>query len=178
VTDRCRVLVLCHANVARSVAAAALLDGATGGRGELVEVRSAGTHATEGQPVSSRTRTALAVAVGRDVPLGAHRAHQVDDDDISWADLIIAMEASQVRWLRRRFPTSAPRAATLADVATRLAGPPGTIAERVAASRLDALEPADEGDVADPAGGDDAAYLDTMQAIAGLCEAVRERLHG
>lgn len=175
---RARLLVICHANVARSVAAAALLVGSVDERGEPIEVRSAGTHAAEGQPASMRTASSLALAAGRDVALGGHRAHLVGAEDLEWADLVVAMEASQVRWIRRVHPEAGAKTASIATLAEDLPRGAVPLAERVAEMGLSSLEPPDRGDVVDPAGGDESVYRATMATLVALCEQLRGRLHG
>jgi protein-tyrosine phosphatase len=171
-----RVLVVCHANVARSVAAAYLLTGALAERGVDVEVVTAGTHATEGQHVSSRTEASLATALGAPVSLSTHRAHQLADDDVERADLVVAMEAAQVRVLRRTHAGAAGKIATLGLLARELPEGGGALPARVAAMALADRDPDDHDDVTDPAGGDDAAYAATMAVLSELCAQLARRL--
>lgn len=173
-----RVLVVCHANVARSVAAAYLLTGAVAERGLDVKVASAGTHATEGQHVSLRTESSLANATGTPVALRTHRAHQLTDDDVAQADLVVTMEASQVRALRRAHVGAAGKVATLGYLARELPDGDGALEVRVAAMSLADRTPDDDDDVADPAGGDEAAYDATMAALVELCAQLAARLGG
>jgi protein-tyrosine-phosphatase len=169
---------VCHANVARSPAACFLLTGAQDERGLEVELRGAGTHATDGQPVSMRTRAALALALGRPADLSGYRAHQLGPDDVAWADLVIAMEASQVRALRRGHPDAAPRLATLSVLATLLPADPRPLVDRLAALQLAERVPTDDEDVEDPAGGDDEAYAASMRVLVAHCASLRDRLAG
>jgi protein-tyrosine phosphatase len=170
-----RVLVVCHANVARSVAAAYLITAALGDRAAEVEVHSAGTHATEGQHVSARTESALAAVLGAPVGLSQHRARQLTGRDVEGADLVIAMEASQVRALRRGHAQAAGKVATLGLLARELPVG-GDLHARVAAMSLAEREPDDLDDVVDPAGGDDAAYEATMAILAAWCGRLAPRL--
>ncbi len=171
-----RILIVCHANVARSVAAAYLLTGALARRGADVEVATAGTHATEGQHVSSRTETSLATAAGAPVRLSTHRAHQLTDDDVEHADLVVAMEAAQVRAIRRTHASAAGKVATLGLLARELPEDGGALPARVATMALADRDPDDQDDVADPAGGDDAAYDATMAVLSELCAQLARRL--
>jgi low molecular weight protein-tyrosine phosphatase len=173
-----RVLVVCHANVARSVAAAYLLAGSVDERGAAIELATAGTHATTGQPVSARTSTSLAGVLGHEVSLSAHRAHQLTEADLDEADLVVAMEAAQVRAVRRTHATAADRVATLAVLASELPRDARPLAARVAAMSLATRDPDDSGDVADPAGGDDEAYEATMASLVALCSELARRLAG
>ncbi|HEV3327896.1 MAG TPA: hypothetical protein VGZ33_00725 [Acidimicrobiales bacterium] len=171
-----RILIVCHANVARSVVASYLLTDALAERGADVEVVTAGTHATEGQHVSSRTETSLATAMGAPVRLSSHRAHQLADDDVERADLVVAMEAAQVRVLRRTYAAAAGKVATLGLLARELPEEGGALPARVAAMALADRDPDDQDDVADPAGGDDAAYDATMAVLLELCAQLARRL--
>jgi protein-tyrosine-phosphatase len=173
---RVRVLVLCHANVARSVAAAALLEGARDERGAQLEIRTAGTHATNGQPPSIRTVNALKAVTGRDLLLGAHRASILQDEDASWADLIIAMEDSQVQFVRRRHPEAVAKVATIAVLASTLPEDSRPLRDRIASMELDGIEGDGADDVEDPAGGDAAAYERAMTVLAEHCAQLARRL--
>jgi protein-tyrosine-phosphatase len=172
------ILVICHANVARSVAAAHLLRRAVDERGVEIDLTTAGTHATVGQPVSSRTVTSLGALLGEPVDLGTHRARQVSDDDLQVADLIVTMEASQVRMIRRRHTAAADRMATLALLARELPKDARVLAVRVASMALARREPDDADDVIDPAGGGDAEYTASMSALITLCGELGVRLAG
>ena len=173
-----RVLVVCHANVARSVLAAQLLRDAVDERGTPVEVSTAGTHATDGQPVSPRTLAALTSVSQGPGTLAAHRAHQLTGADVEQSDLIVCMEAAQVRAVRRAYPDAAGRTATLTALAATLPPDGRPLRARVAALSLGVTEPSDAEDVTDPAGGDDAAYARTVAELAGRCAALARRLAG
>ena len=173
-----RVLVVCHANVARSVAAAHLLAGAVDERGVEIELSSAGTHATAGQPVSARTTTSLGRALGREVALGAHRAHQLTESDLDETDLVVVMEAAQVRLVRRTYRAAADRTAALTVLARELPCDDRPLAVRVASMALAAREPDDLDDVDDPAGGGDEAYDATMAVLVERCGELARRFAG
>jgi protein-tyrosine-phosphatase len=160
------------------VAAAYLLGGCVDEAGTAVELRTAGTHATPGQPVSSRTVAALAAVVGVPVALSDHRARQLDGADVAWADLVVAMEATQVRALRRTQPDVARRCATLGLLARELPPERRPLAGRVATLHLDERELDGADDVDDPAGGDDAAYERTMAVLVAWCGELARRLAG
>ncbi len=144
-----RLLAVCTGNVARSPLLAAMVEA----RDPAWQARSAGTHASPGQAVSSRTLAAWAAVTGLpDGVLRAHRSRGLDGDLVAWADLIVAVEADQVRALRRAYPEAAARVASLAQ----LLAEPGDLAAITA--DLASREPAAAFDVADPAGGDASAY--------------------
>jgi protein-tyrosine-phosphatase len=163
------VLVLCTGNAARSVIAGALLDAC----GVDVKVTTAGTHVIEHQPMSRRTRDALS-SIGIDAP--AHRSRQVSESDVESADLVIAMEADHVRYVRRRHPAAADRTATLRWLVENLPFDDRELSLRVAAVHLAELDPDVQGDVADPAGGDDAEYRRCAREVQLLIDDLAVRL--
>lgn len=173
-----RLLVVCHANVARSVAAARLLETRLSARRFDAEVRTAGTHAPEGQPISMRTRRALERILIEPVDLTSHRSRPLAEDDLAWAQLVVAMEASQVEWIRLRHPAAASRTATLGLLARSLPAGPSSLVARIASLGLEHLVPDEADDVADPAGGDDEAYSTTMRELDQLCLALAGRIAG
>jgi len=146
------ILCLCTGNAARSPIAAVLLADALGG----ANVRSAGTHAIEGQPVSWRTRFALEV-VRPDLltRITGHRSHQLTRRDVDSADLIVCMASEHVGYVRREFPDAVARTATLARLARFL--PPGHLASlgaRVGEMGLATVELEGWEEIEDPAGGE------------------------
>lgn len=163
------VVFLCTGNAARSVMAGVMLEAA----GVPVRVVTAGTHVVERQPTSRRTRDAL-VALGLDA--SAHRSRQITDADLEAADLVVAMAAEHVRYVRRRHPQAAGRTATLAWLAAHLPGGAAPLATKVAALELAALDPDEQGDVEDPAGGDDEAYVGCARRLTGLVAEMAARL--
>jgi protein-tyrosine phosphatase len=167
--DRPVVVVLCTGNAARSVMAGFMLEA----HGVPVRVVTAGTHVVEHQPTSRRTRDALA-AVGLDS--SAHRSRQLSEADLDAADLVIAMAAEHVWYVRRRHPQAADRTATLSWLARHLPAGPAPLATRIAPLGLALLDPADQGDVDDPAGGDEATYTACAASLSVLVAELAPRL--
>jgi protein-tyrosine phosphatase len=141
--------------------------------GAAVRILTAGTHVVENQPTSRRTRDALAL-VGLDV--SAHRSRQITEADLDAAHLVVAMAAEHVSYVRRRHPRASDRTATVSWLARHLPPGPAPLADRVASLALSDLDPADEGDVDDPAGGDDAAYAACAVRLSALVAELAPRL--
>jgi protein-tyrosine-phosphatase len=163
------IVLLCTGNAARSVMAGAMLEAG----GSPVRVTTAGTHVIENQPVSLRTRDALR-AVGLHVSV--HRSHQLTDDDVNGADLLVAMAAEHVRYVRRRHPAGAGRTATVRWLARHLPAGPGPLVRRVAGLGLESIDPDQQGDVVDPAGGDEDDYVACVAELASLMAELGPRL--
>ena len=167
--DRPLVLVLCTGNASRSVMTGAMLEGLA----VPVSIVTAGTHVVEHQPMSVRTRKAL-TSIGVDVP--AHRSRQVVESDVEVADLVIALASEHVRYMRRRHPAAADRTATLSWLAHNLPAGQKLLSERVRPLGLAELDPDIQGDVEDPAGGEDDEYLECALEVQRLVGELVERL--
>lgn len=121
----------------------------------------------ENQPMSRRTRAAL-VSLGVDP--GHHRSHQLTPSDVSSADLIVAMAAEHVHYVRRVHPGASSRTATISFLATSLPAGAGPLRDRVASLSLADRDPDSQGDVADPAGGEETEYLACAEEISVIME--------
>jgi len=134
---------------------------------------TAGTHVLAGRPMSVRTRDAL-TAVG--VPIPDHRSRQVDQTALEEAQLVIAMEADHVRWVRRQHPYAAAHTGSLRPLVASLPGTSGPLAERIDALALDQWDPDPATDVVDPAGGEADVYEACAAELVTLLDALAATL--
>lgn len=174
--DAVRIVIVCHANVTRSVVAGRLLERGMPAGTTPLELRTRGTHVLDGQPVSPRTREAVRRVIGEELGLGDHAARQLDAEDVAWADLIITMEASQTRLIAKQHPAAIRRTATLGFLASCLPAGPRPIANRLAELPLTQAALDASYDVDDPAGLGDDAYVAVVRELVAKCEALVERL--
>jgi protein-tyrosine-phosphatase len=163
------IVMLCTGNAARSLMAARFFEAGA----PEVRVASAGTHVVENQPMSRRTRAAL---VAFDIEPGHHRSHQLDDIDVADADLIVAMAAEHVRYVRRHHPSAASRTGTIRYLAQVLEAGVDPLPERIARLSLESVAPDSEGDVADPAGKEEEIYVECAGEISALVAELAPRL--
>lgn len=171
------LLVVCTGNAARSVMAGAMLASLAEADGLGLRVATAGTHAVEGQPVSLRTRAALeGIPALGPAPASGHRSRQLDAVALDRADLVVAMEADHVRYVRRRHPAAAAKTATLRRLCRDLPPGPAPLARRVAALDLAGAALGADEDVADPAGQEAAVYEATVYELWWLCQELVARL--
>ena len=169
------LVFLCTGNAARSVMGGAIVRA----RRDDLEIVTAGTHVIEGMPMSWRTRDALGAL---DIEATGHRSYQLRDGDVAMADLVIAMAAEHVGYVRRFHPQAAARTATLKRLARDLT--PGTgdkagsddLAARVAVLGLADVALESWEDVDDPAGGDLPEFEACAREISALLEEVLPRI--
>jgi protein-tyrosine-phosphatase len=165
------LVTLCTGNAARSVMAGAILAEHV----PALVVSTRGTHVVEGMPMSWRTRDAI---VGVGAKADGHRSRQLSGADLAGADLVLAMAAEHVEYVRRRHPEAAARTGTLKRLARDLPAAAGTLAERVASLHLAdvVLEPWE--DVDDPAGGEPEVFHRCAVEIHELLTTLRPVLAG
>ncbi len=164
------VVTLCTGNAARSVMAGVMLEQLAEMEGFGLTVTTAGTHVLEGQPLGMRTKEAMVNLGELDTSgVGRHRSHQIDEVDCAAADLIVAMEADHVRYIRRRHPEAANKTATLRRLVTTLPVDDAPFGHRLASLGLAAVDLDVDVDVLDPAGGDQEQYDAVAAEIFELC---------
>ncbi len=166
-----RLVTVCTGNAARSVMAAYMLEHWGRRLGLPLQVASAGTHVVEGQPMGMRTRAALAsIPELGELAVARHRSTQLGPTEVAEADLIVAMEADHVRFVRRHHPEAANRCATIRRLCTVLEPADGSLSSRVERLGLAELPLDPSEDVADPAGGDVEVYVACAQELWSLTE--------
>jgi protein-tyrosine phosphatase len=156
VTTPLKILTLCTGNVARSVMLGYMFTSLAEANGLEWSVRTAGTHVIEGSAMSARTRDALtALPDLGEHRYGQHRSHQLAGEDVEWADVIVASEASHVNFVRQNFESSAAKTVTLGQFLLE-APLDAPFEDQVRA--VAALAPDEDLDVIDPAGGNQDVY--------------------
>jgi len=136
-------------------------------------VATAGTHVIEGQPMSWRTREALA-SVGLEAD--HHRSTQLRPHSLEDADLVLAMAGEHVRYMRRQHPDVADRTATVRRLARDLPDGDTPLGARLAALGLEDVEIEPWEDVEDPAGGPPEAYVACARDLKKLIDELAPRL--
>ncbi|HEY5112206.1 MAG TPA: hypothetical protein VII67_07770 [Acidimicrobiales bacterium] len=164
-----KIVTLCTGNVARSVMLGYMLTTLSEVNGLDWKIRTAGTHVIEGSAMSSRTKDALISL--RDVgehQYGAHRSHQLNDDDVAWADVIVTSEANHVNFVRANHPGGSEKTVLLAQF---LREAPLDVSPSEQIRRVALLAPSGLFDVDDPAGGDQATYDECAAKLWAMAQA-------
>jgi protein-tyrosine-phosphatase len=168
-SNHANIVTLCTGNVARSVMLGYMLTTLADSTGAEWHVRTAGTHVTEGSAMSSRTRDALMkIEELGDHRYGAHRSHQLTSSDCEWADIVLAAEADNVRFVRRNFAPYADKAVQLSGF-VRFAPLEGDLDAKL--HSVTQHPPTSEFDVTDPAGGTQATYDACARQLWDLAQA-------
>jgi protein-tyrosine-phosphatase len=109
------ILFVCQGNVIRSPLAAALLKRCLSAAGSSgIAIASAGLRASPGQPADPRARS---VAAEFGISLADHRAQLVTQEQITWADVIVPMDAFAATQLLGRHPDVQPKTVLLDNIA-------------------------------------------------------------
>ena len=166
-----QIVTLCTGNAARSVMAGIMLAQLAEFEGISVNITTAGTHVVEGQPMGQRTKAALESVGELDTStVGLHRSHQLSVQDCERADVIIAMEADHIRFIRRVHANSAQKTITLARLVREISVEDAPFVDRLQALDLQNVSLEEEQDVVDPAGGEQPQYDACAQEIWELCQ--------
>ena len=175
------ILVLCTANVCRSVMAQAMLSARLAARGRAVRVASAGMLAG-GRPPPPEV---ISVMAARGADVTGHRSRLVTADDLAAADLVLGLAREHVRHAAVLLPAAWPRSFTLLELVRRgrRAGPRsagetlGDWLTRAAGDRgrRDLLGSSPADDVADPAGGPLRGYQATADLLDRLTRDLAEQ---
>lgn len=155
---RYRVCLVCLGNICRSPMAEVILRGELdqAGLSGRVEVDSAGTGNWHvGGPMDARARAELA-RHGYDG--ASHRARQIEPSWLGGYDLVVAMDRSNLRDLRRMAPD------------------PQTAADRIALFRSFDPSAAREADVPDPYGGGGKAFAEAFALVRAAARGLAGQL--
>ena len=109
------VLLLCTANVCRSVMAQAMLSARLAARGVTAGVGSAGLLAGDRRPPPE----VISVMAARGIDVSRHRSRVVTAEDLAAADLILGLAREHVRHAAVLLPAAWPRAFTLRELVRR-----------------------------------------------------------
>ena len=185
-----QVVVVCHANVARSPLAMVLLEREArdrlGPRPD-VWVRSAGVRAMDGHPAAEGSQRA-ATDLGLD--LSAHRSALLSRADVEDTDLVVTMSERQRGHVVRMHPGALHRTFTLPELARLGAAvdPPDPAlphrarlrdaVRRASHARPHVARPEAPEDVADPFGGPEAGFAAMADRVGALVAQVAEALFG
>ena len=186
--SRFRILTVCTGNICRSPAAELLLAA------EFTElavtdrfsVSSAGTHAMAGWPISSPMDELLA---DRGIPSDRFIARQATASMLAESDLILTATRAHRAWVTATEPRVVRRAFTLTGFADAVRNRGATDIDPAAlVAWASANRPTSEravaptrrgqvaGDILDPYGRGDAAYVVSLSQIVPLTETIAEAL--
>ena len=168
------ILLLCSANVCRSVMAQAMLSRRLAEQATPVSLASAGLLDGGRRPPPE----VISVMAARGTDVTGHRSRRVTADDVAAADLILGLAREHVRHAVVLVPESWPHAFTLHELlrrglqaGARVPGEPlGAWLARTASDRShrDLLGCGPGDDVPDPYGGPLAGYQATASLLDGL----------
>lgn len=177
-----RILVVCTANICRSVMAERILRQAVSARGAAAEITSCGM-LFDGEPASE---TVIDLLDERGLDARDHRSRRYTPEMVAEVDLVVAMERRHVRELVNVVDGAAPRIHTLGAIAPwlreRRFAAETTPAERVAAGaaerEMSALQGSGPDDVDDPHGRSKRRHRQTAERLDALTQALVDGLFG
>lgn len=140
------ILFVCTGNTCRSPMAAAILSKIAADKNMDLMIDSAGIMAEDDAPASDN---AISAMIEMRIDISNHRSHQITNDDIIQADLILTMTEGQKMLIEQLAPN---KVFTLTEFAGYY------------------------GDISDPYGGDLDEYRETAQEIYDVMVDVAEKL--
>jgi protein-tyrosine phosphatase len=168
------ILLLCTANVCRSVMAQAMLSSQLATHSVTAGVASAGTLSCGRESLPE----VISVMAARGIDVSGHRSRLVTADDLARADLVLGLAREHVRHAAVLLPAAWPRSFTLLELLRRghhvgprsPAEPLSDWLARAAGDRdrRDLLGSSPADDVADPAGGPLRGYQATADLLDQL----------
>jgi protein-tyrosine phosphatase len=177
------ILAVCTGNVCRSPAVERLLANKLG---PTVTVRSAGTHALVGHPISEPM---AALLQDSGVESGSFEARRLSEQMLKEADLILSMTLAQRGLVVELWPAAVRRTFTLREFARLLSRIHSSVLPTAApADRLRAAIPlavaergrerrsADEDDITDPFRLSNAVYADSFAQITSAVDSIVYRI--
>jgi protein-tyrosine phosphatase len=149
------ILFVCSGNMCRSPLAAALIRHKVSAAnsadfGTAIQVKSAGTSADAGLPMS----LAMEIILQEQGIDSAHQSQRLTGDLLDWADLVLTMTQAQKILLLSQVPQMAEKLATLNEYAGNTSQP----------------------DIEDPHGCDLDSYRKCAEEIEAACNALLNRL--
>jgi protein-tyrosine phosphatase len=177
-----RILVVCTANICRSVMAERFLRRELASRGLFdTVVESCGT-LFDDQPASD---VVLAVLAEYGIDAADHRSRRFTPEMLAGSDLVITMERRHARELSVALDGASPRIHTLGALvewlgeAAELVGPPAPRVERCADEReASDLFGSGPDEVADPHGRSKRVHRKAAERIDTLCVGLVDGLYG
>jgi len=175
-----RILVVCTANICRSVMAQAFLEREVAARGLDVTVGSCGIR-FDGEPASE---TVIGVRAERSLDVAGHRSRRFTPELLADADLVVTMERMQAREVTVAVGGLSSRVHTLGALVEWLGtnDVEGSPAERVArfASGRHAGDLLGSGrdEIEDPHGRSKRVHRKAADRIEALCGALLDGLFG
>lgn len=156
------VIMVCTGNICRSAMAEIVLRDRLTGTSLPTRVTSAGVSNEEaGNPMDRRARELLLEEGFNAAPIAAHRATRLTDDELRSADLLLAMTEAHRREMLRR--------------ARGLGIDPAMAEAKIRLYRE--WDPQGVGDVPDPWYGDHSDFVETLQTVNRVTEALLSSWH-